>query len=257
MERAAAGRPAYLVESVDRAMQVIERLQVAPTLSLTELADHLHVAPSTAHRLLSTMAHRQVVRQDPDTKGWSLGPALLQAGLAAVARLDIRRVARPELEALARALEETVHLARLDGDHVLFLDTVESTRAVRVTDRTGVRLPAHSTASGKVLLAQLDRAELRRLLPERLPAVTPRTRTSRASLERELATIRRRGFALNVAESERGLTAVAAAVPDLGATTHVSVTVSLPSEHTPKAEVERIGHRVVATASRVADLLHR
>lgn len=254
MTEETARPPAYLVESVDRAMRVIELLEELPTRSLTELAGHLGVAPSTAHRLLSTMAHRQVVQQDPDTKAWSLGSALVQAGLAAVARLDVRRVARPELEALSRALDETVHLARLDGDHVLFLDTVESTRAVRVTDRTGVRLPAHSTASGKVLLAHLGRSELRRLLPERLAAVTPRTRTSRASLERELATIRRRGYAVNIAESERGLTAVAAAVLDHDTTPPTSITVSLPSEHVPRAEVERIGHRVVATAARISNL---
>ena len=257
MTRETARAPAYLVESVDRAMQAIELLQERPTRSLTELAGHLDVAPSTAHRLMSTMAHRRVVQQDPDTKTWSLGPTLVQVGLAAVARLDVRRVARPELEALSRALEETVHLARLDGDHVLFLDTVESTRAVRVTDRTGTRLPAHSTASGKVLLAHLDRDELHRLLPERLAAVTPRTRTSRASLERELATIRRRGYALNVAESERGLTAVAAALPDHDTAIPMSVTVSLPSEHVPKADIDHVGERVVATAARTSQLLRR
>jgi IclR family acetate operon transcriptional repressor len=256
-ERDTVRVPTYLVESVDRAMQVIELLRAVPTRSLTELAGHLGVAPSTVHRLLSTMAHRQVVQQDPDTKAWSLGPALVQVGLAVVARLDVRRIARPELEALSRALEETVHLARLDGDHVLFLDTVESTRAVRVTDRTGVRLPAHSTASGKVLLAQLDRSELRELLPERLTAVTPRTRTSRASLERELATIRRRGFAVDVAESERGLTAMAAVVSVDSGAKPMSVTVSIPSEHVTERQMQDVGRRVVAAAGRIGMVLDR
>jgi IclR family acetate operon transcriptional repressor len=242
--------PAYLVESVDRAMRVLQLLQEGPTLTLTQVAQALDVAPSTAHRLLSTMAHREVVRQDADTRTWTAGPALARVGLAAVARMDVRRVARPELERLARELDETVHLARLDGDHVLFLDTVESTRAVRVTDRTGVRLPAHCAASGKVLLAQLDRQALRDLLPDTLPRVTPRTRTSRRALERELATVRRTGYAVNVAESERGLTAVAAAIPGLSGT-RVSVTVSIPSEHLTPDDIARLGSRVVEAAGRI------
>lgn len=84
---------------------------------------------------------RDFVRRDSATRAYLPGRALLEIGLAAAGSLDIRRMARPELEALARELEETVHLVVRDGDTVLFLDTVESPRAVRVTDRTGTTLP--------------------------------------------------------------------------------------------------------------------
>lgn len=248
-------RPPYLVESVDRAMQVLQLLQHEPSLAVTEAARVLGVAPSTAHRLLTTLAHRHFVRQDPHTRAWGVGPALVQVSLAAVARIDVRRIARPELEALARELDETVHLVRLDRDHVLFLDTVESTRAVRVTDRTGVRLPAHSAASGKVLLAQMDRHARDELLPDVLAAVTPRTKTSRSGLERELAVVRRRGFAVNVAESERGLTAVAAPIAVPAGTVPMSVTVSVPSEHLDRGDIARLGTRAIRTAGRIGHCL--
>lgn len=251
----APARPAYLVESVDRALHVLELLRDERELTLTAISRALDVAPSTAHRLLTTLAHRGFVRQDPSSRGWATGGTLLQLGLAAAGNLDARRLARPALEDLAADLDETVHLVRLEGDRVLFLDTVESTRAVRVTDRTGVTLPAHCAASGKVLLAQLDQAELRRRLPDPLPAVTPRTRTSRAELERELAEVRRTGTAVNVAESERGLSAVAAAVTPPGQEPALSVTVSVPSEHVAPADLDRMADAVRAAAEAVHALL--
>lgn len=251
----ATARPAYLVASVDRALQVLELLRDERELTLTAISRTLGVAPSTAHRLLTTLAHRGFVRQVPATRGWVAGGTLLQVGLAAAGSLDARRLARPVLEDLAAELDETVHLARLEGTRVLFLDTVESTRAVRVTDRTGVTLPAHCAASGKVLLAQLDQAELRRRLPDPLPAVTPRTHTSRIALERELAQVRRTGTAVNVAESERGLSAVAAAVTPPGHEPALAVTVSVPSEHVAPADMARMAAAVTAAADRLRSRL--
>lgn len=245
----ATAPPAYLIESVDRALHVLELLRDERSTTLTGISRALEVSPSTAHRLLTTLAHRDFVRQDPHTRAYQPGRALLEIGLAAAGSLDVRRVARPELEALAAQLEETVHLVRLDHDHVLFLDTVESARAARVTDRTGVSLPAHCAASGKVLLAQLDAEALRALLPDPLPAVTPHTCTSRTALERELAEVRLRGYAVNRGESERGLSAVAVAIPVPNHSQALSLTASVPSEHLEPAAI-----RELAAATRVAAL---
>ncbi|HSJ44610.1 MAG TPA: IclR family transcriptional regulator [Euzebyales bacterium] len=251
----AIDRPAYLVESVDRALRVLQLLRERQDLTLTTVSRSLGVAPSTAHRLLSTLAYRDFVRQDPDTKVYTAGQALLTIGLAAVGSLDVRRLARPELEALAAELGETVHLACLDGDKVLFLDTVESPRPVRVTDRTGVTLPAYSAASGKVLLAELAPDVLQGLLPKVLPAVTHRTCTSRDELDRELAEIRRTGFAVNLGESERGLSAVAVAVPSSSGPSALALTASVPSEHISAGEIERMAAATGAAATRVGTRL--
>jgi IclR family acetate operon transcriptional repressor len=247
----AAPRPAHLVESVDRAMQVLDLLASRPELTSTEVSRRLGVAPSTAHRLLSTMAHRAMVQQDPETRAWRAGGALVELGVSVAGLRDARRMSRPVLEALAAELLETVHLARLDGDQVLFLDTVESTRAARVTDRTGVSLPAHCTASGKVLLARLGSEALDRLLPDPLPALTPRTRTSRPGLERELAAVRRTGHAVNMGESERGLSAVAVAIPCPAGCAALSLTVSVPSEHLRRDEVDRLARAARAAAAQL------
>lgn len=246
--------PSYLVGSVDRALQLIELLRDRGSLSLTAVSEELGVAPSTAHRLLGTLAHRGYVRQDPESRAYRSGRALLQLALGATAGLDVRGAARPELEGLAATVGETVHLARLEGDHVVFLDSVESTRAVRVTSRVGTALPAHCTASGKVLLAGMGVEEVRALLPDPLPQVTPRTRTSRDALERELVRIRRNGFATNFGESEPDLSAVAVAIEG-ERLDRLSVTISTPRVRLEPDVVRAQASAARETRARIADRL--
>lgn len=101
------------------------------------------------------------VVQDPSTRAYSAGPALIEVGLS-VGEIDIRIRARPHLEALRDEVDETVHLAVLEGTDILFLDSVEGTRAVRVGSRVGAVMPAHLTSLGKALLAELPVDEFRR-----------------------------------------------------------------------------------------------
>lgn len=247
-----ADQPVYLIGSVDRALRVLLMLRSERVVTLTAVGRALDVAPSTAHRLLATLAHHDFVRQDPATRAYVPGRALLEVGLAAAGSLDIRRLARRELESLTRALEETVHLVLRDGSQVVFLDTVESPRAVRVTDRTGMTLPAHCSAAGKVLLAQLAPDALRTTLgPEPFEQVMPRTCTTLAQLEPQLRQIRTTGYATNFAESERGLSAVAAAIPDPHGISTLSVSVTVPSEHIDDARVRQIGAAVITAAERI------
>ena len=133
------------------------------------------MARSTAHRMLATLLSEGFVRQDPVTKTYGPGRRMLEVGLAALRNLDVRAAARPELEALRDELGETVHLVLLEGTHILFVDSVESNRAVRVGSRTGMTMPAHCTAAGKVILAGLPPDALEEYL-DALPAgLTPRS----------------------------------------------------------------------------------
>jgi IclR family transcriptional regulator, acetate operon repressor len=208
-----ARRPTYPIESVDNALQLLLAFRHSTSLRVTDVAERLGVARSTAHRLLAMLEYRDFVEQDPTTRAYVPGPALVDTGLAVVARMEGRRVARPIMERLSEQLGETVHFGVLRGNEVLFVEGVESTRALRAGSRVGVRLPAHCTAAGKAMLAELTLEELRRLLPERLEPRTQRSRTSRRDLERDLEQIRESGYATNFGESEEELVALAAAVP--------------------------------------------
>ena len=206
--------PAYPIASVDNALRLLLLFRDQPRVRLSEASEYLAVAHSTAHRLMAMLAYHGFVRQEPESRAYVAGPALVEIGLAAVRELDIRPHARPVLEHLAATLGETAHLAVLEGGKVRYLDSVESPKALRVASRTGTALAANCTASGKALLAQLPADEVAEVLGEAgpLPALTGHSITDRARLRAELARVRERGCAVNVEESEDGVASIAVAV---------------------------------------------
>src|SRR4029079_13414807 len=155
----------YPVESVDRALALLLLLRDRKSMSVSEASRAVGVGPSTAHRLLAALQYRGFVAQDLTTKAYGPGPVLLELGLSVVRGLDIRAQARPLMEALVREVGETAHLAILRGSDILFIESVESDKALRVANRAGMTLPAHATAAGKALLANLSPAELTALYP--------------------------------------------------------------------------------------------
>jgi DNA-binding IclR family transcriptional regulator len=200
---------------VDNALRLLMLFRDRPRVRLSEASEHLGVAHSTAHRLMAMLAYHGFVRQEPGSRAYLAGPALVEIGLAAVRELDVRLRARPVLEALAASLGETVHLVVLEGGNVRYLDAVESRRVLRVASRTGSALAANCTASGKALLAELPDAQVAAIFAgqDELAALTSRSITSCSRLLAELRQVRARGYAVNVEESEEGVASVAVAVP--------------------------------------------
>lgn len=237
-----SNNPAYPIESVDRALTLILAFEHTDTLRISETSKLLGVSRSTAYRLLSLLEHHQFVRQDSRSKAFHPGPALLRVGLAAVHRSDLRASLRPLVQRVVTEVDETAHLVVLQRDQAFFLDCVEGSKMVRATSRVGSALPAHVTAGGKVLLAALPVEQLDDLLTQDLPAVTKRSKTSAKSVGRELATIRRRGWALNDGESEDLLRAVAVRVPASADRDGIdaAITVAGPAQRLDDARIEMI-----------------
>lgn len=207
--------PAYPIGSVDNALRLVCLFRDQPVLKLSEVSALLGVGPSTAHRLLAMLRYHGFVRQDAETRAYLAGPALLDDGSAS-RMATLRDGARPHLEGLAAELGETVHLCVLRRASIVYIDSVESTKAQRTGSRVGVSLPAHCTSAGKVLLAELPPETLAEVLGgEGLVALTPASIRTLRGLLRELADVRDRGFATDVAESETDVTAVAVALGDL------------------------------------------
>jgi DNA-binding IclR family transcriptional regulator len=223
--------------SVDNALRLLELIGEHQIIRVSEAAEQLGVARSTAHRLLGALRRRGFVLQDRPNGAYRPGPVLNEIGLAAIGRIDIRLVARPVLEELSEQTQETVSLSLLEGRNVRFVDGVESPRSVRVGNRTGLVLPAHCTAAGKAILAALPRIELaRRYQDHELIARTPSSISSWEMLEDDLEQVRRRGYALNAEEGEEGICAVAAAVRDLTNAPLASLAVVLPATRMAQAE---------------------
>ena len=206
-------RPQYPIESVDNALRLLLMFRDRGEIRLSEAREALGVAQSTAHRLMAMLAYHDFVRQDPASRAYRAGPALIEVGLSVVRSMDIRAIARPLLEELMEQIGETVHLATLEGAQARFLDAVESQRVLRVTGRTGRMLPAHATSVGKAMLAALPDEEIDHIYPaETLPSQTSRTITSKTALRAELAEVRKRGYASNAGESEDGVSSIGVAV---------------------------------------------
>jgi DNA-binding IclR family transcriptional regulator len=207
---ARTGKPASRpVAAVERALAVLDTLaDGARDLGTNEIARRVGVTPSTASRLLATLVRGGYVEHVENSGRYRLGVRLVHLGNAVVARLDLREVARPHLRALVAETGETATLSAPGERDAITVDFVQSSSSVQSVARIGRPSVSHATATGKVQLA-FGTAELP---PGPLRAFTNRTITDRTELARELALVRRRGWAQAAGEREEGLNAVAAPV---------------------------------------------
>ena len=248
--------PAYPIESVDNALQLLLLFREQSTLRVADASRTLGVAPSTAHRLISMLQYHGFVQQDPRSKAYRAGTALAQIGLAVVRAMDVRTIARPVMERLCSDLGETIHLAVLDRNEVIFLDSVESRHIVRVGSRVGMRLPAHMTALGKVLLALLPGDRLAELYPEeQIPAGAQTSVVNRKALFKSLKRVARDGHAVSVGEIESDVAAVAA--PILTPSGHVAaaMSVAVPVSRFSEQFAGRAVPRLAAAVAEVSEKL--
>ncbi|TNC26925.1 IclR family transcriptional regulator [Amycolatopsis alkalitolerans] len=227
------------LSSVDNALQLVRLLAQHRALRLSEVSDLLGVAPSTAHRLLNSLRAQGFAEQETRNGPYRPGPVLREVGLAS-AGMDVRQVVRPALERLSARTGETVSLGVLEGRNIRFVDGIEGTQTVRVGNRTGVLIPAHCTAAGKAIMAVLSEVEFERRFAGRgLERRTPESISAWPELTRELTAIRKAGFAMNVEEGEKGVSAVGAAVCDVVGAPVASINVVLPSTRMPTKRVGR------------------
>ena len=194
---------------MQRAFSVLDALAEADTeLGTNEIARRTGINASSVSRLLATLVAGGLVEHVPDSGRYRLGLRLLQLGNVVLARLDLRQIARPHLQALVESTRETATLSAPGELDAVTVDFVQSPSSVQGVARLGRPSVAHATATGKVLLAFGHQ----RVPPGPLKAYTESTITQRAALAAELEEIRDRGYAYNFGEREDDLHAIAAPV---------------------------------------------
>ncbi|WP_199856759.1 IclR family transcriptional regulator [Nocardia suismassiliense] len=237
----------YRVESVDNALRLLLMLQRNPQLRLSDAADELGIARSTAHRLLTTLRNRDFVTQGAD-KLYRPGAAMYRFGTPRNSWHTLVDAVRPHLRWLAAQLGETAHLVVRDGSDVRFLDSVESERPLQVGSRIGVVFPAHLTSGGKALMAELPEPQLAEVLASRRVA-------DPSTVRRELNTVRRCRFGMNNGESEPGVTAMGMCLRDSGNHCTAALTVSTPTMRFRRAQIPAIAKLLTTATQRAhADL---
>ncbi len=232
------------VRSVDRAAALLLALgESHGEAGVTELARRLGLHKSTASRLLATLEKRGLVEQDEENGKYRLGLVVIRLAERAERTLDLRSIAMPELDRLARATRETTGLGVLDGDQLLTVAQADGPNLVAMGDWTGRSVPLHAVASGKVLLASLPEREIMRLVRRGLQRFTDHTITGLEPLLEDLARVRRRGFATAFGEFEATMNAVAAPVHDARGAVVAAVDVWGPSFRvTPGRVAELVQH---------------
>lgn len=213
---AAISRPAGGVQSLGRAFAILESIaDGGGVVSLSELAGSTGLPMPTIHRLVRTLVDLGYVRQEA-SREYSLGPRLIRLGEVTAER--ITSWSRPHLESVVALLGESVNLATMDGDEIVYIGNVmPSQNSMRMFTEVGRRVDAHATAVGKAILAQEPEADVRALLARnRLKVRTEHTITSEEQFLAELAEARINGYALDNEEQEVGVRCVAVPVPAPG-----------------------------------------
>jgi DNA-binding IclR family transcriptional regulator len=243
------------LQSVERAISVLEVLAARGEAGVTEVATEIAVHKSTAFRLLGALEGRGLVEQTGHRGKYRLGFGLIPLAGAVTDRLDVVQQCRAECTRLADELGETVNVAVLRDHFAVNVDQARGPSAVATHNWIGQLTPLHCTSSGKVLLAHLDPARRAELLARAgTPALTPRTETVVQRLDEQLARVREAGYAMAAEEYEVGLNAVAAPVFDRSGQVVAAVSVSGPSY---RLDDQRIRHVVAPLLAATADISRR
>ncbi|MFI9103112.1 IclR family transcriptional regulator [Streptomyces fildesensis] len=250
-----AGSQTGGVQSVDRAISVLEILAQRGEAGVSEVATEIDVHKSTAFRLLGALEARGLVEQAAERGKYRLGFGIVRLAGAVTGRIDITQQGRPVCERLAEELEETVNIAVMEKQFAINLFQVRGPAAVSAHNWVGQLTPLHATSSGKILLAHMPARERAELLVEAgLEKLTPRTLTSKTKLEKNLAEARERGYAWTLEELEVGLHAMAAPVRSRDGEVIAAVTVSGPSYRFTEDRMHELAPALIRGA---AEISHR
>ncbi|WP_312033613.1 MULTISPECIES: IclR family transcriptional regulator [unclassified Rhodococcus (in: high G+C Gram-positive bacteria)] len=220
-------RPTYAVTSVDHALKIVTMLQLEGELTVSVVAARLGVARSTAHRLLQMLVYRDFAVKD-DNHVYRPGAVLELAAYSRPHASRLRAAAMIHLRRLVDLTEETANLAVRTNDLIRFIAAVECQQVLRVSSREGMVIPAHRTAAGLLLLAPLSSRELETMYPDGPETDSYGERPNLRMLRRDLQTIRRNGFAVNVGRFEKDVVAVGVPVRGSSGDPIACLTISMP-----------------------------
>jgi len=249
----------YSIQTVQNALRLLEAFDHEVELGVSELSRRLDLHKNNVFRLLATLEQAGYIEQSTVSDRYRLGVRCLELGQAFERGTDLMGAARRVLERLATDLGETAHLGVLREFEVVHLDAQEPSQLLVCGRRTGLRLPAHCTALGKVLLAAagdelLEQYDREQVAEGRLAAYQERTIVDRDKLFEHLRSVAVQGFALDLEEYEAGLSCAAAPVYDRAGRLRAALSISGPA---CRLSEERLLAEVVPALTEAAHQLSR
>lgn len=241
------------VRAVERALDILLCFsQENPTLSLTQISEHVGMHKSTIHRLLTTLEAKRFVIRDKSSGMYQLGFRFVELASIMLQEMDIQRWAQPYLQHLVDLSGETVDLAMLDDDRVVYLQVVESPQRVKIAAAVGEQLPVYCTATGKAFLAYLPEYQVKEILAKGMAKYTDHTLVSSDDLYQDLRKTRELGFAISKEEYEKDINAVAAPILDANGYPMAVIAIVGPSFRLSDDCIMMLGQSLLETTSAIA-----
>ncbi len=244
-------KPKYYLKTIGDAFNILRALaEEGRPLGVADLSVREGYVRSKVHRLLDTLRFEGWVDQDPTSRKYSLGSAVLELALSKLKSTDLIKAVEPYLAELVRRCEETAHLAVLDHNQVLYLDKKEAPQAIGIISRIGERMPLHCTALGKTLISELEPKTLKKIIDSvGLKPYTPHSIVDYRELEEELNQVRRDGFAEDNEEVVMGMFCLAAPVKNHMGRVEAAVSVSVPVYRLTGEKRALVKKEVIRTAA--------
>jgi len=247
-------KPGNLIQTIERVSLILDMVGQHPQgTTIKDLSGGLGLPKGTIHRILSSLSYFGYVRQDPETKSYSLGLKLMELGALLGSQLDLRKVAEPVLRDLVENTGEAAHMVILDRNEIVYIDKIEArqtTGGLVMSSRVGARNPAHSCAVGKVLLSHLSDEAMESLIREKgLSPRTANTITDPRLLKSHLEAVRRQGYAIDEEENERGIRCLAAPIFDGRGRPVAAISVSGPAVRVTKKIIQDVFKKEVMKAA--------
>lgn len=248
--------PAESAKAVQRALDILlEFLNHGGEVGVTDLSRRLQLPKATVHRLVATLGSRAFLARNAETAKYRLGLSVFRLGSQFLDQLDVRKAALSVMKDLAEQTAETINLNIVRDRRRVCIEKIESRHDIRHFVELGRPVPLYAGASGKVLLAHLDRVEIAAIIAEGLLPLTPRTVVSAVKLQQELAAIRRLGYATSADERVVGAASVSAPICDAAAGVVAGLTISGPSYRFTHETVGRCIDLVVQGAADISTAL--
>lgn len=245
-----------MIQSVDRAMQVLEILRKEKKSGVTEIGNKLGVNKSTAFRILSTLEDKGFVEKDDVTSKYKLGIRLIKFSNSVINDLDITKIAKPLLRELVEMTGESAHLCILSKSKAVFIDQVKSSEVINVSAKIGGEEPLYCSAVGKSMIAFLPEKQLNDLIDiQKFIAFTPRTITSRQVLLEQLEKIKEVGYAVDDEEINSGVRCIAAPIRNFKGKVVASVGISCPANRVPIESIGQYSEAVKKIATSISGKL--
>ena len=214
------------IQSLVKGLQIMEIVSQTKKIGIREISKILDMPPSTVSRIAHTLVKCGYLVQEPDTRDFKLSFRMFQVGKGAVKNFNVREQAICVMSDIAKQTGETVNLSILQEDNILVVEKIDSNQVIAINSRVGDLMPAYSCASGKVLLAWLPEDERKEILNKtELKAITAKTICNLPDLEKDLALVKERGYAIHDEEYNHGVLAIAA--PIFGAKEKVIAAISI------------------------------